>query len=121
MTAAVRPAIRPTSLIPRNVSVSQMSALDLAEDVTDVVEEAIKRYGNIMPGINAEINGKIDGKWKSIPFLGGDDRVPAPRRQAEGKGHRSRDADRPSRTAAGGSHDVGSGLLWLGPHAEPVG
>ncbi len=44
-----------------------MNALDLVEDVTDVVEEAIKRYGNIMPGINAEINGKFDGKWKSIP------------------------------------------------------
>lgn len=70
MTAAVKAGNPPDFAYTSNVSVSQMSALDLVEDVTDVVEEAIKRYGNIMPGINAEINGKIDGKWKSIPFLG---------------------------------------------------
>jgi multiple sugar transport system substrate-binding protein len=70
MTAAVRAGNPPDFAYTSNVSVSQMAALDIAEDVTDVVEEAIKRYGAIMPGINAEINGKIDGKWKSIPFLG---------------------------------------------------
>jgi multiple sugar transport system substrate-binding protein len=69
MTAAVRAGNPPDFAYTSNVSISQMSALDLAEDVTDVVEEAIAKYGNIMPGINAEINGKIDGKWKSIPFL----------------------------------------------------
>jgi len=70
MTAAVRAGNPPDFAYTSNVSVSQMAALDLAEDVTDVVEEAIKRYGNIMPGINAEINGKINGAWRSIPFLG---------------------------------------------------
>ena len=70
MTAAVKAGNPPDFAYTSNVNISQMSALDLVEDVTDVVEEAIKRYGNIMPGINAEINGKIDGKWKSIPFLG---------------------------------------------------
>ena len=69
MTAAVKAGNPPDFAYTSNVSVSQMAALDLVEDVTDVVEEAIAMYGNIMPGINAEINGKIDGKWKSIPFL----------------------------------------------------
>lgn len=70
MTAAVKAGNPPDFAYTSNVSVSQMTALDLVEDVTDVVEEAIKRYGKIMPGINAEINGKIDGKWRSIPYLG---------------------------------------------------
>ena len=70
MTAAVRAGNPPDFAYTSNVNISQMAALDLVEDVTDVVEEAVKRYGNIMTGINAEINGKIDGQWKSIPFLG---------------------------------------------------
>ena len=70
MTAAVKAGNPPDFAYTSNVNISQMTALDLVEDVTDVVEEAVKRYGNIMPGINAEINGKIDGKWRSIPFLG---------------------------------------------------
>ncbi len=70
MTAAVRAGNPPDFAYTSNVNISQMTALDLVEDVSDVVEEAVKRYGNIMPGINAEINGKIDGKWRSIPFLG---------------------------------------------------
>ena len=70
MTAAVRAGNPPDFAYTSNVNISQMAALDLVEDVTDVVEEAVKCYGNIMPGINAEINGKINGQWKSIPFLG---------------------------------------------------
>jgi multiple sugar transport system substrate-binding protein len=69
MTAAVRAGNPPDLSYTSNVSVSQLNALDLAEDVTDVVEEAIKRYGNLMPGINAAINGQFDGKWKSIPYI----------------------------------------------------
>jgi len=69
MTAAVKAGNPPDLAYTSNVSVAQMHALDVAEDVTDVVEEAIKRYGNIMQGINAEINGKFDGKWKSIPYI----------------------------------------------------
>jgi multiple sugar transport system substrate-binding protein len=69
MTAAVKAGNPPDFAYTSNVNITQMAALDLVEDVTDVVEEAIKLYGNIMPGINAEINGKIDGQWKSIPFL----------------------------------------------------
>jgi multiple sugar transport system substrate-binding protein len=69
MTAAVKAGNPPDFAYTTNVNISQMHALDLVEDVTDVVEEAIKRYGNIMPGINAEINGRFDGKWKSIPYI----------------------------------------------------
>lgn len=70
MTAAVRAGNPPDFAYTSNVSISQMAALDLVEDVTDVVDEAVRLYGNVMPGINAEINGMIDGKWRSIPFLG---------------------------------------------------
>ncbi|MBI4921920.1 MAG: extracellular solute-binding protein [Devosia nanyangense] len=70
MTAAVKAGNPPDFAYTSNVNISQMNALDIVEDVTDVVDEAIKRYGSIMPGINAEINGRFDGKWKSIPYLG---------------------------------------------------
>jgi multiple sugar transport system substrate-binding protein len=69
MTAAVKAGNPPDLAYTSNVSIAQMHALDIVEDVTDVVEEAIKRYGNVMPGINAEKSGKFDGKWKSIPYL----------------------------------------------------
>jgi multiple sugar transport system substrate-binding protein len=46
-----------------------MAALNIVEDVSDVVDEAVSRYGRVMPGINAEKIGKIDGKWFSIPFI----------------------------------------------------
>ncbi len=70
MSAAVKAGNPPDLAYTSNVSVAQLNALDIAEDVTDVVEEAIKRYGNLMPGINAAMNGQFDGKWKSIPYIG---------------------------------------------------
>jgi multiple sugar transport system substrate-binding protein len=69
MTAAVRAGNPPDFAYTSNVSIAQMHLLGLVEDVTDVVEEAVKRYGNVMPGINAEKNGKFDGKWASIPYI----------------------------------------------------
>ena len=69
-----------------------MHLLDLVEDVTDVVDEAVSKYGNIMPGLNAEKTGQFDGKWKAIPFIGTTTGYLHPRRQAQGKGHRSGDA-----------------------------
>lgn len=71
MSAAVRAGNPPDFAYTSNVSISQMSLLDLVEDVDDVVEEAIRRYGNVMPGINAEKVGMINGSWKSVPFLAG--------------------------------------------------
>jgi multiple sugar transport system substrate-binding protein len=70
MTAAVRAGNPPDFAYTSNVSIAQMHLLDLVEDVTDVVEEAISKYGEIMPGLNAEKVGKIDGRWKSIPLIG---------------------------------------------------
>ncbi len=69
MTAAVRAGNPPDFAYTSNVSIPQMHALDLVEDVTDVVEEAISRYGNVMTGINAEKLGKFDGKWAAIPYI----------------------------------------------------
>lgn len=54
-----------------NVSIAQMHLLDLQRwNVTDVVEEAIKRYGDVMPGLNAARSAKFDGKWAAVPYLG---------------------------------------------------
>lgn len=69
MSAAVRAGNPPDFAYTSNVSISQMHLLDLLEDVTDVVEEAQRRYGNVMPGINAAANGQFDGRWKAVPFL----------------------------------------------------
>ena len=69
MTAAVAAGNPPDFAYTSNVSIAQMNLLGLVEDVTDVVDEAVKRYGNIMPGINAAPNGRFDGAWKAIPFL----------------------------------------------------
>jgi len=70
MTAAVKAGNPPDFAYTSNVSIAQLNALDLAEDVTDVVNEAISKYVAIMPGMNAEKVGKFDGKWKSVPYLG---------------------------------------------------
>ncbi|MGN6101608.1 MAG: ABC transporter substrate-binding protein [Devosia sp.] len=69
MTAAVKAGNPPDFAYTTNVSIAQMHLLGLVEDVSDVMDEAIKRYGNVMPGINAEKNGKFDGKWASIPYI----------------------------------------------------
>jgi len=70
MTAAVKAGNPPDFAYTSNVSIAQMHLLDIVEDVTDVVEEAIKRYGDIMPGLNAPANARFDGKWAAIPYLG---------------------------------------------------
>jgi multiple sugar transport system substrate-binding protein len=70
MTAAVKAGNPPDFAYTSNVSISQLHLLDLVEDVTDVVEEAVKRYGNIMPGLNAAKTAQFDGRWKAIPLIG---------------------------------------------------
>ncbi len=69
MQAAVAAGNPPDIAYTSNVSIAQMHLLDLVEDVTDVVEEAVARYGAIMPGTSPEKNGMFDGQWKSIPYL----------------------------------------------------
>ena len=70
MSAAVKAGNPPDFAYTSNVSISQMHLLDLVEDVTDVVDEAVKRYGNIMPGLNAAKTAQLDGKWWAIPLIG---------------------------------------------------
>lgn len=69
MLAAVQ-AGNPPDLGYHQLSIQQMYALDIVEDVTDVVEQAIALYGAPVPRI-AEFNAKIDGKWWGIPFMAG--------------------------------------------------
>lgn len=70
MTAAVKAGNAPDFAYTSNVSISQLHLLDLVEDVTDVVDEAVKRYGNIMQGLNAAKTAQFDGRWKAIPLIG---------------------------------------------------
>ncbi len=67
MQAAVQAGV-PPDLAYHTLSVPQMYSLDIVEDVTDVVEEAIGKYGAIVP-VTAEKVAKIDGKWWAVPFM----------------------------------------------------
>ncbi len=120
MAAAVKAGNPPDIAYTSNVSIQQMHLLDLLEDVTDVVDEAISKYGNIMPGINAEKFGKIDGKWYCGALHRQHQRLLLPRRQAEGSRHRPEVADDLGRPARGGAGDLGPGqrILGLGPDAR---
>jgi multiple sugar transport system substrate-binding protein len=70
MTAAVKAGNAPDFAYTSNVSIAQLHLLDLVEDVTDVVNEAVSKYGEIMPGLNAAKNGQFDGAWKAVPLIG---------------------------------------------------
>jgi multiple sugar transport system substrate-binding protein len=70
MTAAVKAGNPPDFAYTSNVSISQLHLLDLVEDVTDVVEEAVSKYGEIMPGLNAAKTATFDGRWKAVPLIG---------------------------------------------------
>ena len=69
MSAAVKAGNPPDIAYTSNVSIPQMHLLGVLEDVNDVVEEAIAKYGNVMQGINAQKTGMIDGKWVAIPLI----------------------------------------------------
>ncbi len=69
MSAAVRAGNPPDLAYTSNVSISQMKILGLLEDMTELVDEAISKYGNVMTGINAEEFAQIDGRWWAIPFI----------------------------------------------------
>jgi multiple sugar transport system substrate-binding protein len=69
MQAAVAAGNPPDFAYQSNISNAQMHLLDLLEDVTDVVDEAVNRYGAIMRGTNAAANGQFDGVWKAVPFI----------------------------------------------------
>src|SRR6266508_1141801 len=67
MQAAVQAGVPPDLGYPV-LSIPQMRSLDIVEDVSDVVDELVKMYGDIVP-VTAEKNAKIDGKWWAVPFI----------------------------------------------------
>ena len=67
MLAAVQ-AGNPPDLGYHVLSIPQMYSLDIVEDVTDVVEQAIAQYGAVVPVI-ANFNANIDGKWWAVPYM----------------------------------------------------
>jgi len=67
MLAAVQ-AGNPPDLAYHVLSIPQMYALDIVEDVSDVVEQVMALYGDVVP-VNAEFNAKIDGKWWAVPYM----------------------------------------------------
>jgi multiple sugar transport system substrate-binding protein len=66
MLAAVQ-AGNPPDLGYHALSIPQMYSLDIVEDLTDVVNELISMYGDVVP-VNAAFNAMIDGKWWAVPF-----------------------------------------------------
>ena len=70
MSAAVKAGNPPDFAYTSNVSISQLHLLDLVEDMTDVVDEAVKLYGDIMPGLNAAKTAQFDGRWAAVPLIG---------------------------------------------------
>ncbi len=66
MLAAVQ-AGNPPDLGYHALSVPQMYALDIVEDLTDLVTEIIGKYGDVVPATAAS-NAQIDGKWWAVPF-----------------------------------------------------
>ncbi|MFL5800228.1 MAG: ABC transporter substrate-binding protein, partial [Roseiflexaceae bacterium] len=67
MQAAVQAGV-PPDLGYHTLSIPQMFSLDIVEDVTDVVEALVAKYGDIVP-VTAVKNAKHDGKWYAVPFM----------------------------------------------------
>ncbi len=67
MQAAVQAGV-PPDLGYHTLSITQMQSLDIVEDVSDVVDELVKKYGAVVP-VTAEKNAKIDGKWWAVPYI----------------------------------------------------
>jgi multiple sugar transport system substrate-binding protein len=69
LTAAVAAGNPPDIAYTSNVSISQLHLLGLLENVTDVVDQAVSQYGQIMRGTNADKVAQFDGAWEAIPFI----------------------------------------------------
>jgi len=67
MLAAVQ-AGNPPDLGYHVLSVPQLHALDIVEDVTDLVDKLTGMYGAVVPTTAAN-NAKLDGKWWAVPFM----------------------------------------------------
>ena len=67
MLAAVQAGNAP-DLAYHTLSIPQLHALGLVEDVSDVVEQATAMYGEVVPSSAAK-NAQIDGSWWAVPFM----------------------------------------------------
>jgi multiple sugar transport system substrate-binding protein len=67
MLAAVQ-AGNPPDLAYTTLSIPQLYALGLVEDVSDVVEAVTAQYGDIVP-VTASKFAVRDGKWWAVPFM----------------------------------------------------
>lgn len=67
MQAAVQSG-NPPDLAYHSLPITQLHALDLVEDVSDLVVEATRMYGNVVP-VTAEKNARFDDKWWAVPFI----------------------------------------------------
>ena len=120
MTAAVKAGNPPDFAYTSNVSIPQMHLLDLVEDVTDVVDEAVSKYGNIMPGLNAAKTGQFDGRWEADSASS----APPPATMFRGDKLKEKGIDPATlktfeRPPRGGAGNLRSGLLRLGRYPEP--
>jgi multiple sugar transport system substrate-binding protein len=67
MMAAVQ-AGNPPDLAYTSLSIPQLYALGLVEDVSDVVAAVTEKYGDIVP-VTASKFAVHDGKWWAVPFM----------------------------------------------------
>jgi multiple sugar transport system substrate-binding protein len=70
-TAKVQAAVaagNPPDLAYTTLSIQQLAFLETVEDVTDVVDQAVASYGDVVP-LTAAKNAQIDGRWMSVPFM----------------------------------------------------
>jgi multiple sugar transport system substrate-binding protein len=67
MQAAVQ-AGNPPDVAYHTLQIPQLYFLDVLEDVTDVVEQLIGMYGEVVPATAAK-NAQVDGRWWAVPYI----------------------------------------------------
>lgn len=67
MQAAVE-AGNPPDVAYHTLPMTQLYALDLVEDVSELVVDVVNKYGAVVP-VTAERNARFDGKWWAVPFM----------------------------------------------------
>jgi multiple sugar transport system substrate-binding protein len=66
MQAAVQ-AGNPPDVAYHTLQIPQLYFLDVLEDVTDVVDELVSKYGDVVPATAAK-NAQVDGRWFAVPY-----------------------------------------------------
>ncbi|GAB4437777.1 MAG: extracellular solute-binding protein [Chloroflexi bacterium OHK40] len=67
MQAAVQ-AGNPPDVAYHTLQIPQLYFLDVLEDVTDVVDQLVALYGDVVPATAAK-NAQIEGRWWAVPFI----------------------------------------------------